>query len=151
MDRENEFLFEANRYVSDSLRHSATIIWQYSISIPTLQGGALLLFANTKGKINPVVGWFILAVVFSVSIALSMMMFRLSTERKQTLGRSAWLEKKLTGIFPENPQFFEPPTHGPECLNLLDTRWLAGLLVVESIVGFFAVVVLGFWNLAHNC
>lgn len=72
-------LLEIHKTTSEELRHTATTIWQFSIAIVTLQGGAVALSGNKD--FNSDLGKWVLAVGFLLSVCFSVMLVRQARER----------------------------------------------------------------------
>ena len=120
-------LLEIHKMVADELRHSATVIWQFSIAIVTLQGGAVALtsqsgFPVTRGK------W-ILAAAFFLSGCFSIMLVRQARERSGFVTRILAVETELRRVY---PLFF---AEIPRSFSWFTSMWFARTLLVESAIG----------------
>jgi hypothetical protein len=113
--------------MSEELRHTSTVIWQFSIAIVTLQGGVVALSAQSG--FQGIIGKCVLATGFLLSVCFSIMLIRQSTERKGFKERMRAVEAELFKVY----SFFYPiPTSFPWFTSVR----LARILLVESVVGF---------------
>lgn len=121
-------LLEIHKMLSDELRHTATVVWQFSIAIVTLQGGAVALTAQSGFQVT--LGKWVLAAAFFLSVCFSMMLVRQARERSGFVTRIHAVETELRKAY---PQFFiEIPRSFPWFTSVC----LARILLVESAIGF---------------
>jgi hypothetical protein len=96
-------LLQIHKIISQELRHTATVIWQFSIAIVTLQGGAVGLSAHlAAGRFESAL---ILATGFFLALCFSLMLIRQAIERKCFAERIRAVEAELDRGY---PQFFAP-------------------------------------------
>jgi hypothetical protein len=121
-------LLEIHKIISQELRHTATVIWQFSIAIVTLQGGAVGLSAQRGFQTT--LGKSILGVGFVLAICFSLMLIRQATERRYFRDRIHAVEAELRKIY---PQFFTPIEPVLPWFTSVRFAWL---LFIESVIGF---------------
>jgi hypothetical protein len=121
-------LLEIHKICSEELRHTATIIWQFAISIVTLQGGAVALSA--KPEFQTALGKSILAVGLFLAICFSVMLVRQATERRGFRDRSLAVEDELRKTYPDFFVKIDSP------FRRFTSIRLAQLLLIESVIGF---------------
>lgn len=119
---------EIHKLVSEELRHTATTVWQFSIAIVTLQGGAIGL--SGQEKFDATLGKWVLTAAFFLSICFSLMLVRQARERSGFVRRIKAVEEELSKAY---PTFFMPI---PRTLGWFKSEFLAWILVVESVIGF---------------
>jgi hypothetical protein len=125
---------EIHRLLSEEMRHTATVIWQFSIAIVTLQGSVVALTAQSG--FQTVFGRFVLGTGLFLSLCFSLMLLRQATERSGFRDRIRAVEDELGGVY---PKYFSPiPTTAPGFTSIK----LAWLLLVASGVG----LLLFFWT-----
>jgi len=122
-----ESYLELHKLISEELRHTSTVIWQFSIAIVTLQGGAMGLSAQSG--FQDAIGKLVLATGFLLSVCFSIMLIRQARERRGFVKRIRAVEAELGKVY----SFFDPvPTSFPWFTSV----WLAWILFLESIIGF---------------
>jgi len=121
-------LLEVHKIISQELRHTATVIWRFSIAIVTLQGGALGLSA--MHGFQTILGEFVLGFSFFLSICFSVMLIRQATERRGFRDRIDAVEAELRKTYP----LFFAQIHSP--FRGFSSIVLAWLLLIESVIGF---------------
>ena len=128
-------LLELHKIASQELRHTSTVIWQFSIAIMTLQGAALTL-SGGEGA-DPIQAKIVLAGGFLFSCLFSIMLLRQATERRGYVIRMKAVESKLRMQIQR--RFF---LNLPTTCSWFKSHVLAWLLLIESTVGFLASIVL---------
>ena len=93
-----EDLLEIHKTLAEEMRHTSTVVWQFSVAIVTLQGGAIAASA-TSGFHNPV-GIKVVAVAFFLSVCFSLMLSRQTHERRGFRNRIWAVEEKLRKFDP---------------------------------------------------
>lgn len=124
----SERLLEIHGIISQELRHTATIVWQFSIAIITLQGTAIGL--SGQDKFSATHGKWVLTAAFFVSICFSLMLVRQARERGGFVRRIKAVEDELSKTY---PTYFMPIQR---TLAWFKSEVLAWILVVESVIGF---------------
>jgi hypothetical protein len=119
---------EIHKMISEELRHTATVIWQFSIAIVTLQGGAVALSAQSGFQAT--LGKCVLAAGFFLSVCFSIMLMRQAGERSWFVKRIHAVEKELRKIYPDI--FVEIPRSCSWFTSML----LARIVLTESGIGF---------------
>jgi hypothetical protein len=122
-------LLEVHKIISQELRHTATVIWRFSIAIVTLQGGALGLSA--MHGFQTILGEFVLGFSFFLSICFSVMLIRQATERRGFVDRIHAVEAELRKTY---PLFFA--RIDSRFFHWFKSTKLAWLLLIESVIGF---------------
>jgi len=137
-DSQTAGLLEVHKIVSQELRHTATVIWQFSIAIVTLQGGAVGLSAQRGFQTT--IGRCILATGFFLALCFSLMLMRQATERRCFRDRIRAVEAELRRTY---PLFFAPiDSAGFWEFGWFKSTVLAWLLLIESVIGFLFFFVL---------
>ncbi len=127
MSHDTKTYLEIHKTLSDELRHTATVVWQFSIAIVTLQGGAVAL-CKDQGFRTPM-GMTVLISAFVLSGLFSLMLYRQAHERSGFRDRIHAVESALRR---EYPSFF---TEIPTRFRWFTSIVLAYLLMLESAVG----------------
>jgi len=122
-----ESYLELHKLISEELRHTSTVIWQFSIAIVTLQGGAVGLSAQSG--FQGTIGKWVLAAGFFLSVCFSIMLIRQASERKGFVERMRAVEAELHKVY----SFFAPV---PTSFRWFTSVLLARILLVESVIGF---------------
>ena len=128
MSESQKDCLEIHRLHSEVLRHTATVVWQFSIAIVTLQGGAVALSA--KSGFQTTLGRCVLVTGFLLSVCFSVMLHRQATERGGFVKRIHAVEVELRKKY---PTFFEEIPKSFEWFRSVD---LARILLIESGIGF---------------
>jgi hypothetical protein len=81
-----EQYLEVHKLISEELRHTSTVIWQFSIAIITLQGGAVGL--SVQNAFEGILGTYVLIVAFFLSFPLLQRTAASAGIRKKRLQRS---------------------------------------------------------------
>lgn len=131
-DSQTAKLLEVHKIISQELRHTATVIWQFSIAIVTLQGGAVGLSAQQG--FQTILGKSVLGFGFFLAICFSVMLIRQATERRGFVDRIHAVEAELRKTYP----LFFAQIHSPGFFGFgwFKSTVLAWLLLIESIIGF---------------
>jgi hypothetical protein len=124
--------FELHKLLSEEMRHTATVVWQFSIAIVTLQGGAVGL-AGQRG-FDTTIGRVVLATGFLLSVCFSLMLLRQAQERAKFRDRIHAVEVELSKEF---PTFFTRIGSWPGWFTSIV---LAMILLVESATGLLLFV-----------
>jgi hypothetical protein len=124
-----EHHLELHKLMSGELRYTSTAIWQFSIAIVTLQGGAVGLSAQSG--FESVLGKCVLATGFFLSVCFSIMLVRQAVERKGFVRRMGAVEEELRKIYP--PGVFACL---PKTFSWFTSVVLAWILLGESVIGF---------------
>lgn len=119
---------EIHKLLSEELRHTATVIWQFSIAIVTLQGGAVAL--STKTGFETVLGKCVIETGFFLSVCFSVMLLRQAYERGGFIRRICAVEEDLSKVYPE----FRIEI--PKKLGSFTSVTLAWILLLESVFAF---------------
>ncbi len=140
MNETTKEYLEIHKLVSEELRHTATVIWQFSIAIVTLQGGAVGLsaqsgFQNTGGKWVLIFGFFL-------SVCFSLMLLRQALERHYFRKRVNAVEEELRKVY---PMFFKKVPRFP--FGWYSSVVLAVILLAESGTAFVLFLI----YLLHGC
>ena len=131
-DQMTQHLLDIHRLMSEEMRHTSTVIWQFSIAVVTLQGGAVGLSGQQTS--NSVSGQSILAVGFALSLIFSLFLVRQARERQGFKNRIQAVETELRKTF---PAFYNEI---PTSLPWLKSGVFAWILTLESAVGFLWVL-----------
>lgn len=119
---------DIHKALSEELRHTSTVVWQFAIAIVTLQGGAVGL-SGQRG-FDSALGKCVLAAGFLLSVCFSLMLLRQAQERKGFVSRIHAVEAELRK---EYPTFFTTIDSSPRWFTSIV---LAMILFVESATGF---------------
>ena len=128
MNESTRDYLEIHKLHSEELRHTATVIWQFSIAIVTLQGGAVALSAQSG--FQTAFGRCVLVTAFLLSVCFSVMLLRQARERRGFVSRIHAVEKELRNDY---PKFFEEI---PSSFRWFSSVILAWILLIESSAGF---------------
>ena len=137
---------EIYKLLSEELRHTATVVWQFAIAIVTLQGGAVALSA--QNGFQSVLGKCVIATAFFLSACFSLMLLRQAYERRGHRDRIHAVEAELRKTYPEFA--IELPRRHFSWFTSVTLAWI---LVVESLLVlllFLALLVLCFCS-AYCC
>ncbi len=138
-DETTKTQLQIHQLLSQELRHTATVIWQFSIAIVTLQGGAVGL--SGQSAFNSTLGKAVLAGSFFLSLCFSLMLVRQARERSGFVRRIRAVEDELGKVY---PTFFMPI---PRALEWFKSEFLAWVLVIESTGGLTIFLVhVGFFS-----
>lgn len=123
---------DVHKTLSDELRHTASVVWQFSIAIVGIQGGAVAL-SKDHGFRTPM-GSTVLIAAFVLSFCFCLMLHRQATERTGFRDRIHAVEAELRKIY---PSFFAPI---PTSVVWFKSTMLAYILGLESIIGLLLFV-----------
>jgi hypothetical protein len=136
-------LLEIHKTLGEEMRHTATVMWQFSVAILTLQGGAIAL--SGTDNFQSVLGKVVIVAAFVLSVAFSVMLLRQAFERSCFAKRIRNAEKELQTELqkittsPNLPSLFVEIT-SPALISWFTSIWLAAILVVESLLGLAVFV-----------
>ena len=140
-DSQTAELLEVHNIISQELRHTATVIWQFSIAIVTLQGSAVGLSFAQHG-FQTILGKSVLGFGFFLAICFSVMLIRQATERRGFVDRIHAVEAELRKTYPLFfAQIDSDPGFGWFKLGWFKSTKLAWLLLIESVIGFLFFLV----------
>lgn len=127
-------LLDIQRRTSEELRHTANIVWQFSIAILTLQAGAIGL-ATQERQTWPTANSILFAGFF-LSLLFSMMLVRQCYERKEFVSRI----KAVEAILREShlSSFFSKIQEGP--FHWFKSHHLGWILFVESLLALTLLI-----------
>jgi hypothetical protein len=131
-------LLDAHKLVSEELRHTATVIWQFSIAIVTLQGGAIAL--TGQNGFDAALGKAVLTAAFLLSFLFSLMLVRQAYEREGFARRIKTIEADM----PQIHSAFSIPITSPCLVGWFKSTILAWFLLLESIAGIGIFLCLNF-------
>jgi len=119
---------EIHKLLSEELRHTATVVWQFAVAIVTLQGGAVALSAQSG--FQGLLGNCVIATAFFLSACFSLMLLRQAYERRGFRDRIHAVEAELLKSYPEFA------IQIPRKHQWFTSVTLAWILVVESLLVF---------------
>ena len=99
MDRFQKLL-EMHKTLSEEMRHTATVVWQFAVAIVTLQGGAIAA-SGTEGFKDRPLGKLVIVAAFFVSLWFSFMLYRQAHDRRGFRNRIWVVEAELRKSEPE--------------------------------------------------
>jgi hypothetical protein len=123
---------EIHKTLSDELRHTANVVWQFSIAIIGIQGGAIA-FSKDHGFRTPM-GATVLITAFVLSFCFCLMLHRQATERTGFRDRIHAVEAELRKNY---PSFFAPI---PTSVGWFKSTLLAYILGLEAIIGLLLFI-----------
>jgi hypothetical protein len=129
-----EQYLEVHKLISEELRHTSTVIWQFAIAIITLQGGAVGL--SIQKGFEGILGTYVLIVAFFLSLCFSVLLLRQAYERRDFSARIRAIEVCLRQDY---PGIFAPVDSGP--LYWFKSVYLGWIIFAESILGFLGFVI----------
>jgi hypothetical protein len=135
-------LLEIHKTLAEEMRHTSNVVWQFSVAIVTLHGGAIAASA-TSGFEN-FIGRVVMVAAFFLSVWFSIMLLRQACERRGFRDRIWAVEAKLRS--------FDPDAFAriPRVFGWFTSIKLATILMLESLIGlaFFVTRFQGFlWGL----
>ena len=126
-------LLEMHKTLSEEMRHTATVVWQFAVAIVTLQGGAIVA-GGTEGFKDSPLGKLVIVTAFFVSLWFSFMLYRQAHDRRGFRNRIWAVEGELRKSEPEALKKNERVWAW--CSSVL----LAWILIGESGLGFLLSV-----------
>ena len=129
-----EKLLEIHKILAEEMRHTATVVWQFSIAILVLHGGAIVA-SGTEG-FEGFLGKFVIVAGFLVSVFFSVMLLRQAHGRTGFRNRIWAVEEELRKVEPSAFQRIDRTAKW--CSSVV----LAWVLIVESLPGL--VISLGY-------
>jgi hypothetical protein len=126
-------LLEIHKTLSEEMRHTATVVWQFAVAIVTLRGGAIVA-SGTKGFEDSPLGKLVIVIAFFVSLWFSFMLYRQAHDRRAFRDRILAVEEELRKAEPNvfKEAFKEIKRVWAWCSSVL----LACILIGESGLGF---------------
>jgi hypothetical protein len=128
-------LLEIHATLSEEMRHTGTVVWQFVVAIVTLQGGAIVA-SGTEGFKDRPLGKLVIVTAFFVSLWFSFMLYRQAHDRRAFRDRILAVEEELRKAEPNALWFKEIKRVWAWCSSVL----LAWILIGESGLGFLLSV-----------
>ncbi len=131
---------------SEEVRHSATIIWQFSLAILTFLTTAIYFAANKRDWVS----FIVLGTVGVVGIQLSRLLYRQCLDRQDMVGRLKATEVSLRNSYQFSyAQIGGGPEH--EFKSTALAKFLKGLSWTMLIVAILCVLGRGALAIHHHC